>query len=575
MSVLTLLFVAGGIVASLAIIGGVIAAFWKKPNKEIVWVITGGKKERVLMDQGGLVYPIVNESVPINMTTAKLEFAREGRDAFLTQDNMRCDVRATFFTRVQPNRESVLTAARTMGRGANDKTVLRNLIEDKFENALRDVAKQMSLDELIQNREDFVQRVQAALTDDLNQNGLELESVSITKLDQTPLEFYNPDNKYDAEALTRIKKRTEEMRKAKNDIERDTEVQIAAKDTETEKSKLALQQDEQFARLAQQREVENRRAAESSNIAREQADRQREAEQAAIEAKRATDLARVQAEQEVSQRDIMRSRQIQLDTIEREKAEKLAIQQREVEVSEMSMLESKAQAQAELARAEAVRAEEQVVTAQATEIANRSKQVEVIKASEVAETKAVQIKIAAEADRLAETDRAAAAVTKAEGEGKSVTVAAQADAEAEITRARAKEETYRVDAEGRAAMIEAENQISAEIQALQIKLETLKQLPRIIAEQVKPMERIESMKVVDIRGLQGLTGGGASANGSGGGDGKGSGNLAQDLKNAALQYRAEAPLVDDLLRQVGLADENGSGSLSLDSFREAGREAHS
>jgi uncharacterized membrane protein YqiK len=84
----------------------------------------------------------------------------------------------------------------------------------------------MTMHELQDKRREFVQAVQNAVAEDLEKNGLELESVSLTNLDQTDKKFFNPDNAFDAEGLTRLTEETQARRKQRNDIEQDTEVQV-------------------------------------------------------------------------------------------------------------------------------------------------------------------------------------------------------------------------------------------------------------------------------------------------------------------------------------------------------------
>jgi hypothetical protein len=57
------------------------------------------------------------------------------------------------------------------------------------------------------------------------------------------------------------------------------------------------------------------------------------------------------------------------------------------------------------------------------------------------------------------------------------------------------------------------------------------------------MERIEGIKILHVDGL----GGGGHSNGSGEGAG-----FADSVVNSALRFRAQAPLVDQLLREIGL-----------------------
>ena len=64
----------------------------------------------------------------------------------------------------------------------------------------------------------------------------------------------------------------------------------------------------------------------------------------------------------------------------------------------------------------------------------------------------------------------------------------------------------------------------------------------IIRESVRPMERIEGIKILHVEGL-----GGGHANGESNGAG-----FADGIVNSALRFRAQAPIVDQLLREIGL-----------------------
>ena len=61
---------------------------------------TGLGGQKVVMDGGAFVLPIVHDVIPVNMNTLRLEVSR-GRDkALITQDRMRVDVIAEFYVRV-------------------------------------------------------------------------------------------------------------------------------------------------------------------------------------------------------------------------------------------------------------------------------------------------------------------------------------------------------------------------------------------------------------------------------------------------------------------------------------------
>ena len=83
--------------------------------------------------------------------------------------------------------------------------------------------------------------MQAAVEADVKYNGLELESVSLTKLDQTDIKLFNPENFFDAEGLTTLKKITREREQERNAIVRDNEVAIAQKDLEARQPTLTIE----------------------------------------------------------------------------------------------------------------------------------------------------------------------------------------------------------------------------------------------------------------------------------------------------------------------------------------------
>jgi uncharacterized membrane protein YqiK len=428
---------------------------------------------------------------------------------------------------------------------------IEQLVEGKFVDALRAVAAEMAMEELHEKRVDFVQKVQQVVSEDLLKNGLELESVSLTGLDQTGFEHFNPQNAFDAEGLTRLTEAIESRRKKRNDIEQDTQVQIATKNLQAEREKLQIGREEEYARLEQEREIETRRAAQMAEIASQRANQKREADEATIAAQRQVDLSQVAAERDVEEQRIQKARAVETAEIERRKSVELSEQDRAIAIAERSKAQSEAQAEADRARAIAVKEEEAVLTVREVEQADRHKAVELVKARQEAEQSAIAITVAAEAEKQAADDQAAAVRTLADGEAAKVRIAAQGEADAEVMRADAAAKRYAVEAEGKRAMNDAANLLSDEQIAMQIRMALIEYLPEIIRESVKPMEKIDGMKIIQV---DGLTGGGANGAGAGGG-----GSMADQLVSSALRYRAQSPLVDALLQEIGLdgGDLNG------------------
>ncbi|MDH3702176.1 MAG: SPFH domain-containing protein, partial [Alphaproteobacteria bacterium] len=396
LTMVDILVIAGVVLVALVTIGLIFARLYTRASKEVSFVRTGMSGQKVIMNGGALVFPVLHETIPVNMNTLRLEVRRSNEQALITRDRMRVDVLAEFYVRVQPTLESIAAAAQTLGQRTMYPDALRELVEGKFVDALRAVAAEMTMDELHEQRVNFVQKVQAAVSEELLKNGLELETASLTGLDQTNRDFFNPDNAFDASGLTRLTDEIEGRRRRRNEIEQDAQVAIELKNLEAERVKLEVSRDTEYARLQQEREVEIRRADQVSEIAREQANKKQMAEEARITAERQVELTSIQAERqiqeeriekerEIKERDIARLRSVEQAEVERQKIVELANQDREIAIAGKSKEESEARANADLARAGAVKAEENVVTVRETEQAERQKAVDLVEARRGAE----------------------------------------------------------------------------------------------------------------------------------------------------------------------------------------------
>ncbi len=530
----------GGFVLALIVLAIVVAIIvwlfhwlYLRSSKERAFVRTGMGGQKVVLNGGAFVLPIVHDVIPVNMNTLRLEVSR-GRDkALITRDRMRVDVIAEFYVRVRAATEAISAAAQTLGQRTMRPDSLKELLEGKFVDALRTVAAEMTMEELHEKRGEYVRRVREGVAGDLLQNGLELNSASLTQLDQTGMEFFNPSNAFDAEGLTRLTEQIERRKKIRNDIEQDTMVQIRNKNLEAEKLSLDIDRDSENARLQQEREIEIARAVQRADVARERADGQQRAERAELTAREQVERARLEMELALERERIAKEREIEGAEIERRQALELAEQQRAIAVAQQSKAQSEAQAAADHARALAASEEEKVFTARETEMATRRKAIELIGAAQEAERDALRLQVAAEAEKLAAADR-----------GLALRAQAEAEADAEKIRALAHRLYHEVEAEGVRLMNEAQNVLTIEARGSAARLKLIEKLDAIIREQVKPLERIEGIKILHVEGL------GGGGNGAAGPDH--GGGFADQVVNSALRFRAQAPLVDEMLREIGI-----------------------
>ncbi|MDR3221276.1 MAG: flotillin family protein [Candidatus Accumulibacter sp.] len=535
MELLDILQIAAVLLIGVFVIGLVFSRLYRRSSKEQSFVRTGLGGQKVVMDGGAIVLPVFHERVCINMNTLKLEASRAGADSLITLDRLRVDAVAAFFVRVIPSIEGVANAAQTLGQRTMHPASLRELVEDKFVDALRAAAVSMSMQQLLDRRADFIQAVQNAVSEDLLKNGLELESVSLTRLDQTPIKYFDAQNAFDAEGLTKLTQQTQQRTKERNDIEQDTSVAIAQKNYEATQLKLTIEKEQTFATLQQQQEVATRQAQQSAEIASITALREREAEQAKIDAQRLVQEAEVEKNRAIRQREIEADRGVQVSQIEQEKCTTLADQDRLISIAEKSRAQSEAERQANEARALAARAEEQVKTARDVAVAEREKQIALVAAEQDAQQQAIGIRVAAEAEKDA----------------------AENLAEAVKIKAAAQQVQYQVEAKGIEMRNAALNTLAAEQIAMQVKMRILEALPAIIEASVKPMERIDGIKIVQVDGLTRGQGAGAAPTASG--SVSGGSNLAEQAVSAALAYRAQQPILDAVLGEIGMksGDLNG------------------
>ncbi|WP_447877499.1 flotillin family protein [Serratia fonticola] len=527
--------IAGGIFVVLLIIGLIFSRLYRRASAEQSLVRTGLGGLKVVLSGGAISLPVFHEIVEINMKTLKLEVSRAMHDSLITKDRMRVDVVVAFFVRVQPTIEGISTAAQTLGQRTLSPEDLRQLVEDKFVDALRSTAAQMTMQDLQDTRENFVQGVQSTVSEDLAKNGLELESVSLTNFNQTSKEYFDPNNAFDAEGLTKLTQETERRRRERNEVEQDVEVAVREKNRDAMSRKLEIEQQEAFMSLEQEQQVKTRSAEQSSRIATFEAERRREAEQSRISAERQIQEAEIEREQAVRTRKVEAEREIRVKEIEQNKVtEMAAIEQKKVtEIAEQDKAiaiaaksEQQSQARANDALTEAVKAEQNVETTRQTAEADRAKQVALIEARQGAETEAMQLTLKARAEKEAAELQAAAIIELAEAARK------KGLAEAETQR----------------ALNEAVNMLSSDQTSLKFKLALLQALPAIIEKSVEPMKAIDGIKILQVDGLNRSGGAAGAAAASVGG-----GNLAEQAMSAALAYRTHAPVIDSLLQEIGIS----------------------
>jgi uncharacterized membrane protein YqiK len=325
------------IIAAIIIVIAVYILRWlyRRSTKDTAFVRTGFGGEKVVVNGGAFVIPVLHETTPVNMNVMRIEVARRDKNALITKNKMRVDLNAEFFVRVGSSRESVAAAAQTLSRRTLQIEGMRELLEGTFAGALRTMAAQMTLEDMHERRKDYAELVKEMASADLSRNGLELESVAIVDLDQTNLEFFDPSNAFDAEGLTQLTESIESRRRMRNEIEQRTQVDIRNQNLDAQRKVLDIDRESEYARLAQEQEIEMRRATQRSDLTKERALRDQESEQAQLASREEVEKSRMAQERSLTEARIKH----EVDTQHMEISRRRSIEEAELKNRELTARE--------------------------------------------------------------------------------------------------------------------------------------------------------------------------------------------------------------------------------------------
>lgn len=367
-----------------------ITRLYRKASANMAFVRTGWGGAKVVKDAGTYVLPVVHQVIPVSLETMRLNVERRGPHALITRDNLRVDLSAEFYIKVEATIEDILQAARSLGGRNVQPDLVSELVQEKLVSALRTVAATKDLVELHSKRDEFASAVQSIVQHDLASNGLTLESVTISALDQTDPSQLQERNVFDAQGLRKIAEITQKARVERNEIEREAERQVTLKNVDTRKKVLDLQRDQAEFEAEQQMKVANVKAAREREIAEFKISQDEAVFRRDIEKNRAVETAEVDRKLAVEQANINKNIALVAKSKEQETAEILKKQAVEVaerakEVAVAQKEQERAAAQALVLKTEAEReaAAQNVLTVQITSEAQREAEKKLIAAKQV------------------------------------------------------------------------------------------------------------------------------------------------------------------------------------------------
>ena len=481
MAVLAWLF---GIIVAIVVIAIVVVflnRFYRKSSRDVAIIRTGFGGQRTIISGGCLALPFLHKVDEVNMRTIRVEVRRAGDKSLITEDRMRVDCELEFYVRVQPSVEGVATAAQALGSKAFTPDGIRNLLEGRFIDAVQATAASRTMDTLHEKRAEFVSAVSAQLRGNLAENGILLDSVSLTRLDQAAFASLDENNAFNAVGMRRLAEIIAVNKKKRAEVEADADISVRQTQLDATKRRLTLSQEEEQAQINQRLEIEKVKAASDA-----------EAIRAREEAMASSEGSRIGREKETRVREIDKQRELRRLEIEAQLNSELRKADSAIQLSVKHAEEARAQAQAELARAEVILAQEKVQTERERAVADRSREIALKRVTDAGE------------------------VAEANAESEAIVLLKRAKAEAAATCARAEAERARMlaESEGSRALISAENSLSAPV--LQMKLEKyrLDRIPEIVSQMMKPVEKIDSIRIHQVSGFGASNGGSVDAAGN-------------------------------------------------------------
>lgn len=346
-------------------------------------------------------------------------------------------------------------------------------------------------------------------------------------------------SKMDADRLVQISRveHNNIIRKTEIELGKDVRISDELATEEVERTQINAKRNIEAERISKLEEVKQLEIARDKNIKITETESRKAIDNSMIEANREVDEMRIAAAKFVERFEIEQNREVEI--VDKERL---------IAVINKSIEEAMAKAKADEAWRLQAQAEEQIRTAREEETAKRSKMVELIEMETKTERDAMRIVSQSVAERKAAEEKAAA----------------------EMAAAGAAEVRYAKDAEGQRQLNEAENLRSESSRKSAIYENLVSNLPQIIRETVKPMENIDSIKILQVDGVPGINSPSERGSGDGGvtGDGGGSGNMTDKVVNSAMKYRTQVAFVDGLMKELGLPLENvgSAGGMSFRNF---------
>ncbi|MFE8015049.1 flotillin family protein [Streptomyces antibioticus] len=413
----------------------VVSRLFRKVEQGKALIVSKTRKVDVTFT-GQVVLPVLHKAEVMDISVKTIEITRAGKEGLICQDNIRADIRISFFVKVNKTVEDVIRVAQAVGTArASDQRTLQELFHAKFSEALKTVGKQLDFTDLYTKREELRYRIIEVIGVDLN--GYHLEDAAIDYLEQTPLTQLDPANVLDAQGIRKITELTAVEHVRTNEAQRTEEKEITRQNVDAREAILELERRQADAEIKQRREIETVRAREEAETARVVEEERLRAQGAFLKTEEQLGVQRENQAREVAVAQKNRERVIAVENerIEKDRMLEAIARERETQLTRIAAekeVEAEKRDIAEVIRERiavdrtVAEQEEAIKRLRSVEEAERQRQAVIIAAEAEAQEKLVKDIKAAEAGEQAAVHRAAEELTLAEARLKSADLDAQA-----------------------------------------------------------------------------------------------------------------------------------------------------
>jgi uncharacterized membrane protein YqiK len=414
-----------------------VTRLFRKVDQGRALIISKLKKVDVTFT-GAIVLPVLHKAELMDISVKTIEIERTGRDGLICKDNIRADIRITFFVRVNKTVEDVIKVAQAIGtERASSQDTLQELFAAKFSEALKTVGKHLDFADLYTRRNEFRDHIIQVIGTDLN--GYSLEDAAIDYLEQTSLLSLDKTNILDAQGIRKITELTALEHVRTNEYTRNEEKEITRQNVEAREAILELERRQADAEIRQEREIETVRARELAETERVKAEERLRSQTAHIRTDEQLGVQHENKDREVSvaAKNKERVLAIESERIEKDRLLEVIARDRETELTRIAADKEVEAEKREIANVVRERIavertvaeqEEGIKRLRTVEEAERARQSVIIHAVAAAQENLVKDITAAEAAEAAAAHRARESLTMAQARQE----AAELDAQAKI-----------------------------------------------------------------------------------------------------------------------------------------------